>query len=133
MHVLLGGKERFPGVALRSGFKAPHRQTLYLSKESNMPHVRELRSSSDRQFARQLELSLTVRQTPYGVRISGPDERAIYLQPANYAAGKAQPKALCIWQSASLEVLLLPANEGVEIRINARPGPVAEAPAAKAA
>lgn len=66
------------------------------------------------------ELTLTMKRTPHGMRIGGPDpRRAIYLPVLN---GQATARWPCnggehIWQSPELDIFVRPAVDGVEVKI----------------
>lgn len=83
------------------------------------------------------ELILTMKRTPYGMRIGGPDpNRAIYLPiPSAKANGiKRGFDGEHVWHSPLLDVFVLPTVDSVDVKIKIHRGvPQPAAPAAKAA
>jgi hypothetical protein len=65
------------------------------------------------------EITLTVQQTPYGIRVVGPDtEHAIYLP---FGIGKpAVWPAHFLWSSDELEMTAAPAVNGVQLNLKVR-------------
>lgn len=66
------------------------------------------------------ELILTMKRTPHGMRIGGPDpDRAVYLPLHNGHTRTSQP---CfggeqVWQSPEVDIVVFPAADGVEVKI----------------
>jgi hypothetical protein len=66
------------------------------------------------------ELILTMKGTPHGMRIGGPDpDRAIYLPVLNGQAKASKPPfgGEHVWKSPELDIVVLPTTGGVEVKI----------------
>ena len=66
------------------------------------------------------ELQLTVKCTPHGLRLSGPDlNRATYLPVLNgqHSTTKSRLPGELVWQSPELDIFVLPLVDGVEVQI----------------